>query len=1039
MAEKKQTGTVLVTGAGISGIKASLELADIGYKVLLTDSSPQIGGILAKLDHQFPTDHCGMCRILPMIGREYASQYCMRKGLFHENIEILPFTKLVKVEGDAGNYKIQLQKKARYIDTDKCNGLGKCIKVCPIEKHDEFNHGLTKRKAVYQPVPYSTPEMLLIDMDICTKCDECVKICPTNAINLNAEHEILEKEVHAIILASGVKLYNTKEFEDVKSYAVSKDVVSSLAFERIISGTGTYDNTNYNNKGIIKRPSDNKPAEKIAWIQCMGSRNKRQKRDYCSSICCMFALKEAVLAKEKAGKNVETTIFYMDMRTFGKDFYRYKEKAVNEHNVKLIRCRVQGVMLNPDKSLLIRYFDPKTNEFFTETYDMVVLSTGQIFKQDYEQIAKLFNFKLTSQGLIPTKEYNKIELNKPGVFICGSLMGLTDISEAVSSGIAAAGKASSLLSTLDVAVIEQKVISEPKTVERDLPLISVVLCKCSEKESKTNIDFNMLKKKLQTLNQVGEVNIIDTACNDNGKQELINLLEKSKCNRLLMGLCQPFIYRKSLKNLAKKAGFISSLIEIFDLASLIYKSVQTDETMPDINWTKQALNEIKARIENLKFKPALYVEPLEINQTVLVVGGGIAGMYSALALANKNINVHLIEKSDKLGGYAGNHIENTIEGLKPVSMGKDLQIKVFEHKNIIIHLNCEVTETKGSLGNFKSRITDNIKEKSTYLNHGAAILATGALKSETQEYEYKNSDKILTQNELKQGLETKEINIENAENIVMIQCVGSREISSGEIGKEKEKQGYCSRICCIGAIENALKIKEKNPDIRIFILYRDIMTYGFFEQYYTKARAQGIIFVNYTLNNKPEVEIIDDKPVVAFKEHVLNSQVKISCDFLILSTGIASETSNKQLGKIFNVPINEDGFFVEADSKWRPIEFQKTGFFLAGTAHSPMFLKDAILQAEAASQKAHACLCNETIYTAGTISKVHHSLCVQCQRCVDICPYKARTYDESLNKIIVDNAACQACGMCAVVCQNNASEIMGFSDKQIMAMIDMAL
>ncbi|HKK89782.1 MAG TPA: 4Fe-4S binding protein, partial [Desulfobacteraceae bacterium] len=375
MAEQKQTGTVLVAGAGIGGIKAAIELAEVGYRVVLVDSSPWIGGILAKLDNQFPSNHCGICRMLPMAGRENASQYCMRKGLFHDNIEILPFTDITSLTGDAGNFTATLKRHPRYIDPDRCNGLLQCVSVCPVETDDTFNEGLTKRKAVYQPIPHSTPPMLRVDMDICTKCGECVSICPTNAIDLDQEEQDETRQVQAVILASGLTLYNLDDFEDAKAYAVSRDVVTALAFERILSATGTYD-------GTIRRPSDNRPARKIAWIQCMGSRNRRLQRDYCSSVCCMFALKEAVMAKERGGEEIETTIFYMDMRTFGKDHYQYREQAENHHGVKLVRCRVQEVILNPDKTLGLRYFDPGTNQFFLENLDMIVMSTGQVPYRD---------------------------------------------------------------------------------------------------------------------------------------------------------------------------------------------------------------------------------------------------------------------------------------------------------------------------------------------------------------------------------------------------------------------------------------------------------------------------------------------------------------------------------------------------------------------------------------------------------------------------------------------------------------------------------
>jgi len=1019
MAEEKPIGTVLVAGAGVSGIKAAIELAETGYKVLLTDSSPQIGGILAKLDNQFPTDHCGMCRMLPMVGREYGSQYCMRKGLYHENIEILPFTELTSVEGNAGNYTIELLQKPRYIDTDKCNGLGECISVCPVETADEFNHGLTQRKAVYKPVPHSTPQMLLIDMDVCTRCGECVKVCPTNVIDLDAQEVATTRQVHAIILASGVKLYNLREFEDAKSWAVSPDVISSLAFERIISGTGTFE-------GQILRPSDGKPANKIAWIQCMGSRNRRQKRDYCSSICCMFALKEAVLAKEKGGDDVETTIFYMDMRTFGKDFYRYYEKAVDD-GVKLIRCRVQQVMLNPDKSLSMRYYDSDTEEFIVANYDMVVLSTGQMPYDTHKKMADLLHIDVNSQGLLPTETYDKVKLTKPGVFLCGSLMGLTDLSEAMSSGIAAAGQASSLLSTLDVLTIEEEAIPEPTAKDKEDPLISVVLCKCSEKVEDSSVDFDRLQTGLKRLNSVGEVNTIDMVCSDEGKDQVLELLEKSSCNRLIMGVCHPYKYRNSLKHLAKKARFSASLFEIIDLSSIVHKGFFQPEKKDQ---TGEAYTEIRSIIENLKLKPALHVQQLPIHQTAMVVGGGIAGLHASISLAQRGVDVHLVEKSETLGGYAGNHVRHTIDGLEPVSMAKDLIIKVLDHKNITLHRQCEIVETQGSLGAFETKIKNLENQENQYLRHGAAIIATGGHEGVTTEYEYGNSDKVLTQAELKDGLDSGKVDVSDSQTIVMIQCVGSR---------QKQGREYCSRICCIGAIANALSIKEKNPEARIFILYRDIMTYGFAEQYYTQARLAGIVFASYSLDNKPKVDLNEGIPTIKFNEAVLNSEIELTPDLIVLSTGVDPEASNKEVGKAFNLPVNEDGFFVEADSKWRPIEFDKVGLYVVGVAHSPMTLKDAILQAEAAAQKTYGYLSGRNIHTAHTISKVHDAICVRCQRCVDICPYGARAYDEDLDRIIVDGATCQACGMCGVACQNNAAEIMGFSDKQIMAVIDAKL
>ncbi|MBM9605189.1 4Fe-4S binding protein [Desulfopila inferna] len=1022
MAEKKPTGTVLVAGAGISGIKAAIELAETGYKVLLTDASTQVGGILAKLDYQFPTDHCGMCRMLPMVGREYSSEYCMRKSLYHENIEILPFTEVVNVSGDAGKYTVELKKKARYVNAEVCNEMGKCIDVCPVEVEDEFNHGLTMRKAIYKSIPHNVPQLLLIDKDACTECGQCVEVCSTNAIDLNAQDVMETREVHSIILASGVKLYNTREFEDAKSYAVSPDVVTSLAFERMLSSTGTY------NYGTITRPSDGKPARKIAWIQCMGSRNRRQNRDYCSSVCCMFALKEAVLAKEKGGTDIEATIFYMDMRTFGKGFQQYRENAVDEHGVKLIRCRVQEVVREPDGSLRIRYFDPDTNEFFIEHYDIVVLSTGQIPFADHKKWADLISADLNPLGLLATEPYSKVKIaNKQGIYMCGSLMGLTDISEAMSSGIAAAGEATNFLTTIDVETTLGENVAEPKTDDRGLPNVAVLICKCGEFAGAEGFDAKLLEAQLTKVHQVGAVHVIESICSEAGRQEALDILSESGCNRLLIGACQPYMYRRKIKDLARKAGFNSSLVQIFDFLGISRRGIHEDDKAA---WTLRAIKAITSDISSMKEKPALHVRSIPINHTALVVGGGIGGMQSALSLANRGVPVHLVEKSGELGGFAGNFIASTVDGLAPMEMAKDMKLKVYENKKITVHLNAQVEKTEGSLGSFESKLVYNGNGENEYLHHGAVIMATGGKEGATEEYGYGQSDNIMTQFEFKQGLENGKIDLSEAEDVVMIQCAGSR---------EKGKREYCSRICCMWAVANALKIKEKNPETRVFVLYRDMMTYGFLEQYYTKARLAGVIFVSYSPDSKPQVELVEGKPVITFNESVLNSPVELSPNYLVLSTGVDPEPSNKDLAKAFSLELNHDGFFNEADSKWRPIELKQIGTFLAGAAHSPMPLPDVIMQAEAAAQKAYTYLSGGDLQTARITSTVKDSLCIRCQRCVSVCPFGARSYNEMENRIEVDPAGCQGCGMCAVACRNNATEVSGWSDRQFMSVIDSTL
>jgi heterodisulfide reductase subunit A len=448
------------------------------------------------------------------------------------------------------------------------------------------------------------------------------------------------------------------------------------------------------------------------------------------------------------------------------------------------------------------------------------------------------------------------------------------------------------------------------------------------------------------------------------------------------------------------------------------------------DWTLKAAKEVESDIERLKYKPALHVSSLPINQTALVVGGGFGGMQSALSLATRGVKVELVEKAGELGGYIGNHVASTVDGLAPIERAKDMKLKVFENKNITVHLNCEVEKTLGTLGKFESKLHFSDTEEDSYIHHGAVIMATGGHEGATTEYGYGSEDKVMTQSELKTGLANGDIDAGTLEDVVMIQCVGSR---------QKDGRRYCSRICCTWALANALKIKELNPDARVFVLYRDLMSYGFYEQYYTKARTAGVIFMTYNLENKPQVEMVDGKPMVKFVDNVLNTEMELPADLLVLSTGVDPEESNQKLADAFGVTLNDDGFFKEVDSKWRPIEFQKSGIYLVGTAHSPMPLKSVIMQAEAAAQKAYAYLSGRELHTAGVISKVKDALCIRCQRCVSICPFEARSYDEAEKCITVDPAACQACGLCAVECQNNAAEVTGWSDKQIMASLDAKL
>ncbi len=1017
--EDTTTGRVLVVGAGVAGIRAALDLAEVGYRVLLTDASPAIGGILAKLDHQFPSDHCGMCKMLPVVGREYASQYCMRKSLFHDNIRIMPFTEITGIQGEPGNFDVSMIKRARHVDTDVCIGTGYCTDVCPQEVVDDFNQGLTMRKAIYRPVPHNLPNMYVIDADACDQCGECVKVCPVDAINLEALDEEISTRVDAVIYAAGTDLYDPSEAPEQSSYTQSPNVVTALEFERLISASGSYD-------GTLRRPSDGAPAHRLAWLQCVGSRNRKDGRDYCSSICCMFALKEAVLAHEKGDADTQTTIFYMDMRTYGKDFYRYREYAEEEHGVRLVRCRSHSVEPMEDGGLKVRYWDAKAEKFASEEFDVVVLSTGQRPPKAATELGGLLGLEPAPHGYLSSTGFDKVKSERDGVYFCGSFMGLTDISESMTSGSAAAGEACKLLSGLGKAYKGEPDLPPEREVSRELANVAVVLCKWNHGKLPDRVNLEDLQESLLLRAGVGEVYVVEELCRGEGYDKALALLKQTKCNRVLFGACLPYIYRQRLKNMAREAGLGTTFVDVVDIRGIILRAaVEKDVT----TLMRKVRNLITVSLEKLKRAEPVELHHMDMAQKALVVGGGLAGMRAALSLANRGIPVHLVERTGELGGRPLHRLHYTVDGLDPRKLVAETQQQVWEHRNITVHRNAEILRSNGALGRFHT-VIQNGEDEPTEVIHGTTIIATGGHEAPTAEYCYESSEKILTQGELEDGLATGAIDGKALNKVVMIQCVGSR---------EKGAHDYCSRVCCAAALKNSFKIKEANPGAQVIVLYRDLMAYGAMEQFYTRARGQGVLFATYEPDAKPNVEVGEEGVVVTWDDSVLGQPVSLRPDLVVLSTAIEPDASNVGLAETFHVELTQDCFFQEADSKWRPVDFAREGIFLAGTAHSPRPIAEAICQAEAAAQRAFTYLSKQQITTARVVSRVHDALCSQCGQCVTVCPHEARVIDEREHRLVVDEAACQGCGMCAMACPNSASEMLGFGDKQIMAVIDASL
>ena len=1057
-----KVGAVLVVGAGVGGIKAALELAELGFRVYLLDKSPNIGGTLAQLDKQFPTDDCGMCKMLPVFTCDEASENCLRRELNHPNIEVLSNSVVKTCEGSAGEFKVKVLQKPKYVKEDRCIICGLCVPVCPVEVEDEFNEGLGKRKAIYLRYPLGVPYLYTIDMENCTKCGECIKVCPTDAIDLSQQETEREIEVGAVILSPGFEEFDPTPLTQY-GYGKFPNVVTSIELERLLSGKGPH-------SGEFARPSDGKIPKNVAFLQCIGSRD--EERDYCSSACCMYAMKEATLLKEKY-PDIEPHIFFMDLRAFGKGYHRYYLRAKDELGIGFTRSRVSAVEDSENGNLRVLY-ETDDGKFAREEFDLVVLSTGQTPSPETDELGKIFAIELNQYGFVNTKEFSQVETLKKGVYVCGPFSSPTDIPETVVQGQAAALKASSLLTSSRGALTWSQDYPEEIDVSEQEPNIGVFVCKCG-KEVANSIDMDEVLGFAKGLPQVSLVEVVDYLCLTEDLKKAKEKIRDAGINRVVFAACAPHPFEIRFKKSLKEVGLNPSLLEIVNLRE------QLSWTHDDkAKATAKAKSLIWMASEKLRWQEPLPVVSLPVKGRALVIGGGIAGMTAASAIAEQGFEVDLLERTSELGGNL-REVHYTLGGLDPQVLLRETIDKLEKNPLIHIHKETGVETVTGYAGNFKTILrkaerretkgesssealdagevkSEKLKVKSASpetqdtghttqdageLDHGAIVIATGGKMYEPKEYLYGKDKRVITQRELEKRLANPngQIPNPNADNskignwkleigncVVMIQCVGSRD----------DEHPYCSRICCSQAIKNALKLKGKRPETEVYVLYRDVMTYGFLEEYFTEARKKGVIFLRYELEEPPEVSVDQGELRVKVRDPILDEWLLITPDLLVLSPGI-TPNDNSHLATTLSLPLNEDGFFEEANVKFRPLDFMHDGVYLCGLAHSPRSIPESIDQAYGAATRAISLLCRKEISSRRAIAEVSERWCVGCELCIEYCPYDARVMDEERKIAVVRETICQGCGVCQVVCPSSASKLRSFKDPQVLAMIHAGL
>jgi len=845
-----------------------------------------------------------------------------------------------------------------------------------------------------------------VNCGLCSECLQCVSVCQANAIDHTMPEELVKLQVGSLVLTPGFEPFDAT-IKGEYGYGRMPNVVTSMEFERILSASGPF-------QGQVIRPSDGKHPTKIAWIQCVGSRDETCGKDYCSSVCCMYATKEAIIAREHEN-TIQPTIFYNDLRAFGKGFEGYYESAKNKFGIRYIRSIPSTVKeLQRSRNLLLEYTGDDGQKV-QEEFDMVVLSVGLQPSVSTKDLAGKLGIELDKFGFSQTEELAPNITSRDGIYVAGAFDAPMDIPESVMNASSAASLASQEIAEARGTIVQEKEYPPEIDVNSQEPRIGVFVCRCGSNIARV-VDVPAVAEYASTLPYVvhAEENLYSCSTDTQGK--IINAIKEKGLNRVVVASCSPRTHEPLFQDTIRE-GCLNKYL--FDMANIRDQCSWVHAThMPEA--TEKAKDLVRMAVARVATLEPLHQSPVEIKRRGLIIGGGISGMTAALELARQGYEAVLVEREKELGGNL-QRIYYTADGTDPQVLLASLIEQVEKEPKITIYKGAEVKKLSGYIGNYATEIITDTDDN-VEVEHGVVILATGGTEYKPTEYLYGQSDKVLTQLELERKIAEDNDKVKELDSVVMIQCVGSRE----------EGHMYCSRVCCTQATFNAIKLKERNPDSEIYILYRDIRTYGMKELLYRQAREKGITFIRYEAERKPEVSEKNGKLKVNVFDSTLRTEILLEPELLVLSSAIRPQADAEEFASRLKLPLTQDKFYMEAHLKLRPLDFVSEGMYLCGLAHSPKSVSESIVQARGVVSRAMTVLSQPYIMVGGVVSVVDPDRCAACLTCVRSCPFDVpKINDEGV--AYIEAAACQGCGICASMCPRKAIKLQHYSDEQVIA------